>query len=96
MVEGEGEEESITFLYKLTEGACPKSYGFNVAQLAGLPADVIALARRKAVACEREAEQIRLLRFSILLAVCDVYILLSLLLCRRVLMISDLKDVHSI
>ena len=33
-------EESITFLYKFMEGACPKSYGFNAAKLAGLPSDV--------------------------------------------------------
>ena len=43
---GEGEEgceeETITFLYKFIEGACPKSYGFNVAKLAGLPAEVSA------------------------------------------------------
>jgi DNA mismatch repair protein MSH6 len=25
----------VTFLYKLTAGACPKSYGVNVARLAG-------------------------------------------------------------
>lgn len=33
-------EENITFLYKLTGGACPKSYGFNAAKLAGLPLNV--------------------------------------------------------
>jgi len=33
-------EETITFLYKLIEGACPKSYGFNAARLAGLPTEV--------------------------------------------------------
>ena len=41
--EGEGEEckeETITFLYKFVEGACPKSYGFNAAKLAGLPREV--------------------------------------------------------
>lgn len=27
--------EEVTFLYKLTPGACPKSYGVNVARLAG-------------------------------------------------------------
>ncbi len=61
MVEG-GDEESITFLYKFTEGACPKSYGFNVAQLAGLPSSVISLARRKAAEYESEAHHVRLLR----------------------------------
>ena len=41
--EGDGDgcgEESITFLYKFMEGACPKSYGFNAARLAGLPSEV--------------------------------------------------------
>ena len=38
--EGGCEEESITFLYKFMEGACPKSYGFNAAKLAGLPLEV--------------------------------------------------------
>jgi hypothetical protein len=32
---GEGGLEEVTFLYRLTPGACPKSYGVNVAQLAG-------------------------------------------------------------
>ncbi|WAR00452.1 MSH6-like protein [Mya arenaria] len=41
MVENEDEDdptqETITFLYKFTSGACPKSYGFNAARLANLP-----------------------------------------------------------
>ena len=42
MVENEDEEgeETVTFLYKFTEGACPKSYGFNAARLAGIPTEV--------------------------------------------------------
>nr|POE57964.1 dna mismatch repair protein msh6 [Quercus suber] len=32
---GVGDVEEVTFLYKLTPGACPKSYGVNVARLAG-------------------------------------------------------------
>ncbi|XP_003699487.2 DNA mismatch repair protein Msh6 [Megachile rotundata] len=35
--EGEVSQETVTFLYKLSEGACPKSYGFNAARLAGVP-----------------------------------------------------------
>lgn len=31
----------VTFLYNLTDGACPKSYGVNVARLAGLPDEVV-------------------------------------------------------
>ncbi|KAL1816545.1 hypothetical protein ACET3Z_019119 [Daucus carota] len=33
--------EEVTFLYKLTLGACPKSYGVNVARIAGLPVTVL-------------------------------------------------------
>ena len=65
MVEEENEDcsqESITFLYKFVEGPCPKSYGFNAARLAGLPGDVIAVARRKAQDFERTAEQLKLFR----------------------------------
>lgn len=42
MVENEGDpaEETITFLYKFARGACPKSYGFNVARLANIPGEV--------------------------------------------------------
>lgn len=41
-------EESIIFLYKLEEGMCPKSYGFNAARLAGIPAEILSLAKKKA------------------------------------------------
>lgn len=46
MVENEGEnddptEETVTFLYKYSAGACPKSYGFNAAKLAGMPKSII-------------------------------------------------------
>ncbi|CAI8005594.1 DNA mismatch repair protein Msh6 [Geodia barretti] len=64
--EGEGEdgvqEDSVTFLYKFMEGACPKSYGFNAAKLAGLPPDVIRAARRKAREFEKSTERRRLFR----------------------------------
>ena len=45
MVENEDEtgdpsKETITFLYKFVEGACPKSYGFNAARLANIPEEV--------------------------------------------------------
>ena len=44
MVENEDKEdpsqETITFLYKFSSGACPKSYGFNAARLANLPEEV--------------------------------------------------------
>ena len=50
--DGEGAEE-VTFLYTLTEGACPKSYGVNVARLAGLPESVLGCAARRSAASER-------------------------------------------
>lgn len=57
MVEGENEEdpsqETITFLYKFTGGACPKSYGFNAARLADLPEEVIRRGSQKARELEK-------------------------------------------
>ena len=43
----------ITFLYKLRPGACPKSYGVRVAALAGVPKEVLKLARVAAADSER-------------------------------------------
>ncbi|OQV25128.1 DNA mismatch repair protein Msh6 [Hypsibius exemplaris] len=52
LVENENEDdptkESITFLYKFIRGACPKSYGFNAAKLAGLPDAIVKRAHEKA------------------------------------------------
>lgn len=59
MVENECEDpsqETITFLYKFIQGACPKSYGFNAARLANIPDDIIQSGHRKA----REFESIML------------------------------------
>ncbi|KAJ3677409.1 hypothetical protein LUZ60_003133 [Juncus effusus] len=46
---GKGEDglEQVTFLYRLTAGSCPKSYGVNVARLAGIPASVLQKAAEK-------------------------------------------------
>ncbi|KAJ7532277.1 hypothetical protein O6H91_14G080400 [Diphasiastrum complanatum] len=44
---GAGGLEEVTFLYKLTPGACPKSYGVNVARLAGMPETVLERATRR-------------------------------------------------
>lgn len=58
MVENDDEdkisEENVTFLYKLSEGACPKSYGFNAARLAGVPASITK--RAQSIAIKLEAE----------------------------------------
>lgn len=42
-IKREGKEE-VTFLYKLCDGSSPKSYGINVARLAGIPTKVLELA----------------------------------------------------
>ncbi|XP_031373635.1 DNA mismatch repair protein MSH6 [Punica granatum] len=44
--------EEVTFLYRLTPGACPKSYGVNVARLAGLPELVLRKAALKSIEFE--------------------------------------------
>ena len=44
----------VTFLYTLTDGACPKSYGVNVARLAGLPDEVIKRASSFATQLEEQ------------------------------------------
>ncbi|XP_043480249.1 probable DNA mismatch repair protein Msh6 [Leptopilina heterotoma] len=57
MVESEEEDvsqETVTFLYKLSEGACPKSYGFNAARLAGVPSYITQKAHEVAKQLERE------------------------------------------
>lgn len=47
MVEPDGDEQKVTFLYRLAEGPSPKSYGINVARLAHLPKEVIRVAKDK-------------------------------------------------
>ena len=59
IVENDGQNDpekqsNITFLYTLGEGPCPKSFGVNVARLAGLPDDV--LDKAKTVSASFEAE----------------------------------------
>ena len=51
----DGAAQQVTFLYKLTPGACPKSYGVNVARLAGLPPSVLRAAAATAAAAARDA-----------------------------------------
>jgi DNA mismatch repair protein MSH6 len=38
------DEAQITFLYRLRPGACPRSYGLQVARLAGIPGGVVSRA----------------------------------------------------
>ncbi|KAG5174932.1 muts protein 6 [Tribonema minus] len=57
IVDGEGEAQRVTFLYTLTDGACPKSFGINVARLARLPHQVLVTAERKSHAFEAALQQ---------------------------------------
>lgn len=52
-------EETITFLYKLSPGACPKSYGFNAARLAGIPKEITRRAQQISRNLEKEATCVR-------------------------------------
>lgn len=49
-------ENSVTFLYTLGSGVCPKSFGINVARLAGLPEDVLRNAKRISLDFEKEVQ----------------------------------------
>ncbi|KAH8376435.1 hypothetical protein KR200_002635 [Drosophila serrata] len=51
-------QETVTFLYKYTAGACPKSYGFNAAKLAGMPHGII----KRAYELSKKVEAIALQR----------------------------------
>ncbi|XP_049885567.1 probable DNA mismatch repair protein Msh6 isoform X2 [Pectinophora gossypiella] len=55
-------EETITFLYKLTPGACPKSYGFNAARLAGVSKHITRRAHQISKRLEKEATCVRAFR----------------------------------
>eukprot|EP01138_Halocafeteria_seosinensis_P012515 gb/GECG01012788.1/.p1 GENE.gb/GECG01012788.1/~~gb/GECG01012788.1/.p1 ORF type:complete len:1600 (+),score=274.54 gb/GECG01012788.1/:1-4800(+) len=59
MVEdGKDTASSVTFLYRLKHGACPKSYGLNVARLARLPEEVIQRAKEKSEEFEKSLETV--------------------------------------
>ncbi|KAL7066629.1 MutS domain-containing III family protein [Cryptosporidium serpentis] len=76
--------KTITFLYKFVRGICPKSYGMNVAQLAGIPAEVVDSAANLASEVEhctnilRHIAYVRVLLLNIMdLDPCEAYKLLS-------------------
>ncbi len=50
----------IVFLHKIVEGSASRSYGIHVAQLAGVPDDVIQSAERKLKSLEAEAGRLEL------------------------------------
>jgi len=56
------DNQSITFLYKFGEGACPKSHGFNAARLADIPDEIIKVGSVKSVEFENFTKKIQLLK----------------------------------
>lgn len=50
-------EETVVFLYKFIEGACPKSYGFNAARLAGMPQEIIKVGRARSKQFENDMKK---------------------------------------
>lgn len=47
------DDDRVTFLYRFEPGTSPKSYGMNVARLAGLPESVVRRAREQAEEFEK-------------------------------------------
>lgn len=47
------EGKPLTFLYKVTDGPCPKSHGFNAAMCAGINDKIIQLAKQMAKTMEK-------------------------------------------
>ncbi len=58
----ENQDEGVVFLYKIVAGGVDKSYGIEVAKLAGLPVDIISRAR--GVLSELETKHIKKLKLS--------------------------------
>lgn len=52
----EVDEKTLVFLYTLISGKCPKSFGLNVARLAGIQPSIIEGARLKSESFFAEAE----------------------------------------
>lgn len=52
---GEGDTiPSVTFLYHLVNGAAARSYGLNVARLAGIPSEILNMAAKKSQELENQ------------------------------------------
>jgi len=50
------ENHEVVFLYKLTDGVCPKSYGMNVANIAGVPKSIVLQAETIAAEFEKSSK----------------------------------------
>lgn len=53
-------EADVIFLYRLKEGICSQSYGYNVAKLAGIDRNILRLAYKYGHAFELKVESCRL------------------------------------
>lgn len=53
-------DADVIFLYKLKEGVCSQSYGYNVAKLAGIDRNILRLAYKYGHAFELKVESCRL------------------------------------
>jgi DNA mismatch repair ATPase MutS len=56
----EANVEKVTLLYKLMPGACPSSYGFNAARLAGMPDALVLKAKQQAQKLQNHPKKIGL------------------------------------
>ena len=52
----------MTFLYELWEGVCSKSYGMNVARMAGVDSKVVSKAEKISQKVEAKSNAIQILR----------------------------------
>ena len=55
----QSQSTDVVFLYKLADGIAGKSYGLNVARLAGIPSSIIEDARMKAQQLEQNVKSLR-------------------------------------
>ena len=69
-----GQPSNVTFLYKLCDGSSPRSYGINVAKLAGLPDAVTASAVRHSREYEQRLTSVDTQRFNADVITRNIYI----------------------
>ena len=53
------EGDRVMFMYKFIKGNCPKSFGINVARMAGIPKSIISKANRKSKEFNRNLDTLR-------------------------------------
>ena len=66
-------DEVLTFLYKLASGACPKSYGFHAALLAGVEDKIVKLAHAKAAELENMKAETTLFKYGYVITLPVIY-----------------------